>query len=384
MAAFFEKLNFYGFKQSVYEECRGMIEKTNHKHAQIIIIWFMLINLFYFMCSCLQLLNVDSTRRWFFLVYMIVPFLSFSVTVIEGNKNPRFGLFITMVDLVTFETYSVLSSNAAPYTTSWIFLILMVIVALSYIETMTRMTIVLLLLSIIFCRMSYLHKPASIASMDLSNTIVVVTLALILHFAFQRARIQQFVTTLHDIKTQRELEITSSFDALTSLLNRGKFFSMAKQLLQEREGEYLALVLMDLDGFKQINDKLGHQAGDRAIQLAGETIVSTMHINLSDRWEFSEWALREKSSFAGRLGGDEFIILIRGLENREAVLKTVCDITDALHKVDEGNLHGLRSSVGITEIQPEEKTLDEAYKRADDALYVSKNNGKDQINVNQF
>ena len=376
------RLNHYGFDQSIYDDCRAMIGKTNQKHAKIINIWFMLINLFYFVCAWLQILNVDATRKAFFLAFIIAPILIYFQAVEKGGLHPKIARIATFLDIAMFELYSILSSNAEPYTVSWIFLILMVIVALTFIETMARMTMILLVNSLLFCKISYMNKPASIASMDLANTIVVVSLALILHFAFQRARISQFATTLHDIKTQRELEISSSFDNLTSLFNRGKFNSMAETVLREKADEYIALVILDLDGFKEINDQLGHQTGDRAIQLAAKTILDSLKVDLSEKWLLQEKILVEKQAFAGRLGGDEFIIFMRGYTDREAVLKALYEIMDRLHGVNEGDLHGLRASVGMTEFLPDEKSLEKAYKRADDALYVSKRNGKDQVNIN--
>ena len=377
-----QKLNYYGFEKKIYDDCRGMINRTNQGHARIINIWFALINAFYLFCAWLELLNVDTTRKSFFLVFILMPFAIYYLAVSRGQVHPAFAIAGTVLDLGMFELYSVLSSNAEPYTVSWIFLILMIVVALSYIETMARMSVILFTLSAVFCRFSYLNKPHSIASMDLSNTVVVASLALVLHFAFQRARLSQFVTTLHDIRTQRELEISSSFDALTSLLNRGKFFSMSNLVLKDRADEYMALALMDLDGFKQINDQFGHQTGDRAIRLAADAIRETLAMELTDQWAFPEQALNEKRSFAGRLGGDEFILFLRGFEDREEILKQVYQITDALHAVHEGELHCLRASVGVTEIPAGETTLKAAYKRADDALYESKRNGKDQVNIN--
>ncbi|MBR1627760.1 MAG: GGDEF domain-containing protein [Lachnospiraceae bacterium] len=384
MGELLQKFNHYGFDKAIYGECMGLIVRTNRHHAKIINVWFALINAFYFISTNLRMFNVDATRSAFFLIFIIIPMITMGMVTFLGPKGPFFGVMCTVADLIMFEVYSILSSNAEPYASSWMFLILLVIVAFSYIETVGRMTLILLVMSSIFVRSAYLHKPSSIASMDLANTVVVTSLALVLHFAFQRARINEFVTTIRDIKTQRQLMITSSFDALTSLLNRGKFFSLAEQVIEARGEEPIALVLLDLDGFKQINDNLGHQTGDRAIQMAAETIIGSLHIDQQDKWDFPERVLREKSTFAGRLGGDEYIILLQGYPGRDEMFGAVSGILSALHLVDEGDIHGLRASIGITMVKDGEKNIDAAYKRADDALYVSKENGKDQININQF
>jgi diguanylate cyclase (GGDEF)-like protein len=230
-----------------------------------------------------------------------------------------------------------------------------------------------------FLASSYLVKPATIASQDLYNTIIFIGLALVLHFAFQRTRMQQFVTFQKNVQIQRELEIKSSFDALTSLLNRGRFFSLAGNILNNPHDDYMAMCLLDLDEFKQINDKLGHQMGDKAIQIAGQTIIDTLGIDMSEKWAFQEKVLKEKGSFPGRLGGDEFIILIRGKSGREEVTGLLQHMLNSLNAVEVGNLHGIQASFGVTEISPQDSDIDVAYKRADEALYESKRAGKNQI-----
>ena len=356
-----QRFNHYGFDTNIYAECMGLITRTNRNHSKIINVWFSLINIFYFTSANLNLFNVDVSRSSFYLSFIIVPLFILWMVVFLAPKNTFFSILCTAADIIMFEIYSILSSNAEPYTVSWIFLILLVVVAFSYIETMGRMGLILLGMSMLFVR-----------------------LALILHFAFQRARVNEYVTTIHDIRNQRQLEITSSFDALTSLLNRGKFFSLADQTIQKHKGELMALVLLDLDGFKSINDNYGHQTGDRAIQLAAKSIQKTLNIDEGDKWEFPAKVLRDRLSFAGRLGGDEYIILLQGYEKKELIYNAVSNVLNDLHRIEDGNIHGLKASIGITMIGDEDKNTDLPYKRADDALYVSKENGKDQININQF
>ena len=190
---------------------------------------------------------------------------------------------------------------------------------------------------------------------------------------------QQFVTLQKNIQIQRELEIKSSFDALTSLLNRGRFFSLAANILSNPHDEYMVMCLIDLDEFKQINDKLGHQMGDKAIQVAGLTIIECLDIDLSEKWAFQEKVIKEKCSFPGRLGGDEFIVFIRGKKNRDEIMEVLQNILKKLNSVEIGELHGIHASFGVTEITENDRDIDAAYTRADEALYESKRAGKNQI-----
>ena len=92
--------------------------------------------------------------------------------------------------------------------------------------------------------------------------------------------------------------------------------------------------------------------------------------------------LNRGASFAGRLGGDEFIVLLQGYPDQAALLGETSAILEVLHHIDEGGIHGLRASIGITMIADQDDTTDAVYKRADDAVYTAKESGRDQICVN--
>ena len=84
-------------------------------------------------------------------------------------------------------------------------------------------------------------------------------------------------------------------------------------------------------------------------------------------------------SFAGRLGGDEFIILLREDGGWEATEKRLRAILDHLNAVEMGDLHGIHASFGVTEVGENDRDIDAIYARADEALYEAKNSGKNQI-----
>jgi diguanylate cyclase (GGDEF)-like protein len=275
--------------------------------------------------------------------------------------------------------FSVQISIDQPYMVATLFMVMMVVLSFSFIATMLRALLLLGICTAVFLYSSFSVKTAAIATQDLYNSIIFLTLSIGLHFAFQRARVQQFITYQKNIQIQRELEIQSSFDALTSLLNRGRFFSLAGNILNKPHDEYMAICLLDLDEFKQINDKLGHQMGDKAIQIAGQTIIDTLGIDMAEKWAFQDKVITEGVSFPGRLGGDEFIVLIKGKKNREEVTEVLQQMLQALNAVEIGELHGIHASFGVTEITREDMDIDEAYKRADEALYESKRAGKNQI-----
>ncbi len=121
--------------------------------------------------------------------------------------------------------------------------------------------------------------------------------------------------------------------------------------------------------------------GDKAIQTTSHTIVEALNIDMFEKWSFTERAVRDKFSIAGRLGGDEYIMLIRGQKNMENVISLLQYILTKLNAVQIGELSGINASLGVTAVTGDDKDMDAIYKRADEALYQSKKQGRNRITV---
>ena len=375
--------NLYGYYKDNYNDCIDMIRQTNLRHVAILNRWFLIVNIFFLVFSIMSIFGVRSSMTPFYAVFLGISVL-FEVMMFVFRKSvQKYSLPIIYINMCIVMIYGILASVAQPYMAATFFIVLIVVIAISYIDTMARMTIALVVFTAAFLIASYTQKAMTIAFQDTYNSLLCLSLAVTLHFAFQRTRMQQFITHQKNVQIQRELEIKSSFDALTSLLNRGRFFAMAGSVLRGYHNEYMALCLLDLDEFKQINDKLGHQMGDKAIQIAGNTITEVMEIDLKEKWSFQERAVRNGLSFAGRLGGDEFIVFIRGKSKKEEILTLMQEMLKKLNQVDYGELKGIYASIGITEILEQDMDIDDAYRRADEALYESKRAGKNQIHFSK-
>jgi diguanylate cyclase (GGDEF)-like protein len=163
-------------------------------------------------------------------------------------------------------------------------------------------------------------------------------------------------------KAQIALEQLASADELTGLHNRRGFLALAAQSIKlaRRSQKPYALVFVDLDGLKKINDTLGHGEGDLAITDAAYV--------LSDSFRHSD--------VLGRLGGDEFAILMSDAdqESSRIVKKRIAD------KVDKLNAEGRRPytlslSVGMLVCNPDEKApLEDLLSRVDALMYDEKKN----------
>jgi diguanylate cyclase (GGDEF)-like protein len=374
-----QKFNHYGVDKAAYKGCEPSIRLSNHQHAEIVDWWFLLVNILCFVCAKFDWLNVDWRNMRIYAGYVIVT-LAYILIIKFIPAVHKLSFLPTLVNIVILVSYGIVMSNVSPYMIAFMFFIIMLVIAMSFIETMLRMTCIQLVCAGVFIYFSRVNKPSSVSYQDICNTIIILGLSLILHYQFQSVRLHQFIFNNQNIQFYRELEVKSSFDSLTSLLERKTFFSLVGKALEDR-APFMALCLIDLDGFKQINDQLGHQVGDRAIKITGQLINDMLQSDLSEKWGYKEKVIKEKMSFAGRLGGDEFIVFIRDKDSEEEVLAMMEGLLKRLNDVDDGEIHGLKGSIGVTRILEEDEDIDKAYKRADDALYESKRKGKNTITV---
>ncbi len=377
-----EKFLFYGYDRNTFRDSLDLIRWVNRRHIRIINSWFLVVNLLYLGFASLDLFGVDETFIPFYIVFTLISAVIEALLYFKRDLMRRLSMPLVYVEILVLSSFGMIFSISQPYMVATMFQVLTVLVALSFIETMVTIGGALVLSGIIFMVTSYAFKPMVIVYQDLYNTIMVLGLSLVLHYNFQNARIRQFVTYRQNIEIQHKLEEQSSFDELTNLLDRAAFFKMADALMENPEQDLLVLCLLDLDGFKEINDTYGHQVGDQAIQSAGTVILQTLDINYGEKWSYVNNVMDNKNSFAGRLGGDEFICMIRGKKDGQEAQELAEKMLANLNAVHFGEIKTLKASLGLTVITEEDRNIDGAYHRADDALYESKRAGKNRITFN--
>ncbi len=373
-------LNYYGYSKETYRHCLEYIRETDLHHAKILNIWFSILCILVYILSKLNLSTLMSGNPKVYLLYFIFATAGNVFVFLSRKTSTTLTHFTAALNIIFLYSFSIYVSVVQPYMAASIFPVIVVVIAFSYINTFFVMSLILMSGSGLFLWSSFVFKPLAITYIDIYNMLMFLSLAFIMHYSFQRKRISRFVSYYELTKMQRDLEIRSSFDPLTALLNRGRFFNIAGEVLKNSSPEeYIVLCLFDLDSFKQINDKLGHQMGDKAIQAASEHIMKGFQIDFGRKWDFVERAGKEKLSFAGRLGGDEFVVFLRGRNSREEIAAEAWKILDSLAAVQIGQLNGIHSSVGIAELSEADPDIDIAYSKADEALYQSKSAGKHRI-----
>ena len=167
---------------------------------------------------------------------------------------------------------------------------------------------------------------------------------------------------IHAEQTIRQLSLR---DPLTGLANRRFLHENEKHLIAgaKRSGKQMAVLAVDLDEFKAVNDRYGHAAGDAVLVTSAERMKR----------------LLRESDVIARFGGDEFVIVLGQVDNAEAAREVASRVVESLSQpmpLAGGGTAHIGASVGIAMCCADGETLKDLLKRADAALYAAKRDGK--------
>jgi diguanylate cyclase (GGDEF)-like protein len=173
----------------------------------------------------------------------------------------------------------------------------------------------------------------------------------------------------HHRQAVAEMEIMATTDALTGLLNRRHFMTLAGYAFDkdQQTGHSLVALMMDIDDFKKVNDRYGHLAGDQVLIDVSSAIQSGLR----------------KEDLLGRLGGEEFAAILpkTGIFAVEKIAERILD--KVARQITANGSQGIQVtiSIGITQAGPTDVNLEQLLDRADQALYKAKRAGKNRIEM---
>ena len=180
----------------------------------------------------------------------------------------------------------------------------------------------------------------------------------------------QYLIILEDITERQDFENKiwrqANYDYLTDLPNRNMFQDRASQLIKDfpRSKQSFAVLMIDLDGFKDVNDTLGHDMGDELLIQASQRIQA---------------CIRDSDTLA-RLGGDEFVVILTHLSRLSGIERVAEKITGALAQVfelEQGQAF-VSASIGITTYPDDADAVLDLLKNADQAMYLAKSKGRNR------
>lgn len=194
-------------------------------------------------------------------------------------------------------------------------------------------------------------------------------------FLIQR-ELEEQVKVLTELNKQNklmreEIEKIASVDYLTNIANRRVLDNeLSNRYIDAyQENKPISLLMMDLDNFKKYNDYFGHQKGDIALKSVAKTANRVLDKNLD---------------FIGRYGGEEFLVILfdtdkkRALNIAETIIQEILNLK--LKHSPICDCEHLTISIGATTVVPNEKTsINKLINAADEALYIAKNNGRNQV-----
>ena len=166
-----------------------------------------------------------------------------------------------------------------------------------------------------------------------------------------------------DREELRRLQAAAERDSMTQLYNLRMFRALANARVEAADEDgRMAIAVLDLDGFKQVNDTRGHPAGDEALRLVATAVRASLRT----------------SDIAARYGGDEFILLLDRCDDAaaERIVQRIRSTVEALSTATGG---AVQFSAGLATYPACGRALDELIRKADEALFVAKRAGKNDV-----
>tara|TARA_R110002072_G_scaffold184083_2_gene340446 strand:+ start:12679 stop:14241 length:1563 start_codon:yes stop_codon:yes gene_type:complete len=191
--------------------------------------------------------------------------------------------------------------------------------------------------------------------------------------ALNKALCKQEKNNVMLLAANKELAYFATTDSLTGLLNRRHFFELAEQWYKKltEQKQICSVAMIDIDYFKAINDNYGHQTGDELLKKVAKTIQDSF----------------DQTALIGRFGGEEFALLLPEVSVLKAqklcntLLGNVSNTTIHIRSSQPPTTVSVTVSVGLTQINDQDKNIEQALSRADKALYGAKDNGRNTISL---
>lgn len=312
----------------------------------------------------------DWTPSVWHLVFLPVSLSMFVLTALyaRGKENAAVSIRASTALCIIYEValfagvaaIDVLGTLDAP--ASFLPMLFVVMPVLFNLPFLVMYTLICLA-AVSFIVLVLLIKPLSIGLYDIFEAIVAVFFSLAVDYLVTTLRIR-------DYETRMKYKLLSTRDAFSSVFNkRASEDAMRKYLRASNPVAKCALVILDLDDFKKINDTAGHMVGDVVLRRTADMLLRIFRA----------------SDIVGRFGGDEFIILAKGMNSRDSIKRKCHKIREELWNLMERE-SGLRvtCSIGAVLISGQEVGYDEVFHQADAALYEAKKLGKDKCVIHQY
>jgi diguanylate cyclase (GGDEF)-like protein len=267
-------------------------------------------------------------------------------------------IYAYLLPTFCFQIYIMLMPAASATAFVWVYMVPMLAYLLLGGKAGLLLSLPFMLLAVVLYIIRYADLQTAHGLIDLGNAVICgLMILLFVHFyEIRRANAQQ------------TLERLAETDALTGVYNRGRFQQLFEQCIEQgqRSGDGFALVLLDVDHFKQVNDGWGHEVGDRALRHLCKVLQRRLR----------------KTDVIGRLGGEEFGLLLRSTDAQasEQLVQVLCSQLQQT-PLCWGDKQELRitATFGVAHWPTDALDAESLYRRADQRLYRGKAYGRNRV-----
>jgi len=271
------------------------------------------------------------------------------------------SLSLIIVSLLTFSS-ALIFVEEDQFRIIWFYIVVFV----AYTVKSNKAGVITTLVSIGIIVLCFLIFELGISRVTLQGSLLGLVISSILASIHVR-KIAEFETAL--LNKNRELEVLATIDGLTGVMNKRMFNEMMTKYLEaaHRNEKPLTFLYLDLDHFKQVNDQHGHQVGDIMLIKFTDVVGKCLR----------------KSDLLGRVGGEEFAVVLYETELEAAVSvaeKIRLKVQETSYQYD-GKFVQITTSIGLSQIDTDEDDIEIIQQRADKALYKAKEQGRNRVEI---
>lgn len=345
-----------GIDESDFRKIEPNIQRSNYDMLRIVIIVT-----FALFCILTVVSLPNGTIHQYlplYVFYTIFLAITYIVVTVLHDKHPAIVLICWYLCGLITSAYAILMGTYMdPTMLGTVFCVFLFAYPMLFVDRPIRIILLLVVSTAGFCVCTHLTKEPHIAATDTVNALSFFFLSSIVNTGMMRIRIREQEQRCF-IESQRDT------DYLTGLMRKSAFAGQVESRLNySASGGYF--IIIDLDNFKRVNDKYGHEVGDTIIRQAARCINTC----------FDSYSLK------GRFGGDEFVVFTNNADECEDVEVCLNKLMEMMPKEtelpDKNDL--IQCSAGITTVSPAEKDYSTIFRQADAALYTAKREGKNRF-----
>ncbi len=348
----------YKFKKNYFLNAADEISENNLSllNSSSMITAFLLV--FFYIVTPLLLKERNLTAGHFLFFTAVLIFIGVSSLYIKSYYRNKWIIILLclLFEIITFAFVIYLDIYTSPNTASVFLPLLYIVFSVCFIFPIWQILILFFFVEIIYVFLVKLVKEPAVGINDIFMSVISIVFSLLISQV-----ILWYRTKDHQIRC-RYMHLSMT-DSLTGILNKKSCEEAIRKYLEANTDHYCALLFLDLDNFKSINDHTGHATGDQILEGTGKLLFNSFR----------------STDIVGRIGGDEFMVLIKDFSDSEEALKRKCALLqNEMYQTMLDFSVEASCSIGAVLFQNKDLDFRTIYELADESLYKAKTAGKNQ------